>query len=450
MKHNSVRLDIPAELINLTPFNPLISKCEIKVCYVSDEPNRNKSIITKEVARDLANSLPGSPIVGYYNEVEKDFEGHNRSLTIKEGKLAFVDETRPYGFVDLGARVWFQKFLDDGINEREYLMTEGYLWTGQYPEVKRIFEEGNNHSMELDDDIIDAYWTKDINGKKQFFIINEAIISKLCILGNDEEPCFEGGQITAPKLQFSFEDSFKEQLFSMMNEIKTILSEGGAPMEDNKNIPVVEEPAVEEEVVETPVEETPAVEEPETAVEETVVEEPEVPAEEPEADPEPEVDADPVEEGAEPAADPEETPAVQYNLDEIPEYLELRQNYSDLETKYNLLVTDKAELEKSLTELTEFKLSVLRKDKEAMINSFYMLSDEDKKDCFDNIDTYSLDDIEAKLSIICVRKKVSFDLETEDKTDNQPTVYNLNSGDFEDESTPAWVKAVRSVAKDMK
>ena len=447
MRHSSIALNAPIEFINVKPLNPLISKCEIKVCYVGEDPNRNRSIITKEVAKDLANSLPGSPIVGYYNEINEDFEEHNRSLTIKDGRLAMIDDTRPYGFVDLGARVWFQKFLDDGVNEREYLMTEGYLWTGQYPEAKRIIESGNNHSMELDQNIIDAYWTKDVNGKKQFFIINEAIISKLCILGEKEEPCFEGSSITSPKLQFSFEDSFKEQLFSMMNEIKTILSEGGAPMEDNKNIPVVEEPAVEEEVVETPVVEEPAVEEPAAAVEEPVVEEPEVPAEEPVADPEPEADADPVEEEVEPAVEPEENPAVQYNLDEIPEYVELRQNYSDLETKYNLLVSDKAELEKSLAELTAFKLAAQRKDKEAMINSFYMLSDEDKKDCFDNIDTYSLDDIEAKLSIICVRNKVSFDLDEEKK--DEPTTYNLNSGEIDDDSIPAWIKAVRSVAKDM-
>jgi hypothetical protein len=71
-------------------------------------------------------------------------------------------------------------------------MTEGYLWTGQYPECSRIITQGNNQSMELDEKIIDARWTKDENGNKQFFIINEGIISKLCILGEDYEPCFEG------------------------------------------------------------------------------------------------------------------------------------------------------------------------------------------------------------------------------------------------------------------
>lgn len=162
--YNSIPIDMSIELINVKPLNPLISKCQIKVCYVGDEPNRNRSIITKETAYDLANSLPGSPIVGYYNEEEQDFEEHNRALEIKDGKIFLRDITRPYGFVDLNAKVWFQKFLDNGV-EHEYLVTEGYLWTGQYPEARRVIEKGNNQSMELDEKNIDAYWTKDKNGK---------------------------------------------------------------------------------------------------------------------------------------------------------------------------------------------------------------------------------------------------------------------------------------------
>ena len=68
-----------------------------------------------------------------------------------------------------------------------------------------------------------------------------------------------------------------------------------------------------------------------------------------------------------------------------------------------------------------------------------MLSDDDKKDVIDNIDKYSVDDIEAKLSVICVRNKVSFDLDENKET--KPTTYNLNNGEDDDESIPAWVKA---------
>lgn len=125
--HSSIKLNTPCEFINLTPINPLITKCQIKVCYVGEDPNRNGSVITKEVATEMANSLPGSPIVGYYNEETQDFEGHNAEMIMKDGEIIFKDTTKPYGFVDLNAKCWFQKFLDDGKDEREYLVTEGYL-----------------------------------------------------------------------------------------------------------------------------------------------------------------------------------------------------------------------------------------------------------------------------------------------------------------------------------
>ena len=209
--HKSIKLETPIEFINITPLNPLISKCQIKVCYVSDQPNRNRSIITKETAKQMANSLPGCPIVGYYNEGNGDFEEHNRVIDISNGKFEIKDTTKPYGFVDLNAKVWFQKFLDDDTVEREYMMTEGWLWTSQYPECQRIIDKGNNHSMELDEETLDATWTKDENNRPQFFIINEAVISKLCILGEECEPCFEGSSITAPTIQFSFEDGFNDE-----------------------------------------------------------------------------------------------------------------------------------------------------------------------------------------------------------------------------------------------
>jgi len=66
------------------------------------------------------------------------------------------------------------------------------LWDHVYPEAKRIITNGNNQSMELDENSLDASWSKDKNGKPEFFIINEALISKLCILGENSEPCFEG------------------------------------------------------------------------------------------------------------------------------------------------------------------------------------------------------------------------------------------------------------------
>lgn len=136
-----------------------------------------------------------------------------------------------------------------------------------------------------------------------------------------------------------------------------------------------------------------------------------------------------------------------YNLDEIQEYVELSSKYSDLETNYNAAQEKIADLEAQIGELTAFKKSIEKAEKEKMIDSFYMLSDDDKKDVIENIDTYSLDDIEAKLSIICVRNKVSFNLD--DDKNNGVTTYNLDGGVPADETVPAWIKALRSVASEM-
>ena len=502
--HTSVKLDCPVEFINITPLNPLISKCQIKVCYVSDEPNRNRSVITKEVAKKMANSLPGCPIVGFYNEEKGDFEEHNRVIDISNGKFEIKDTTRPYGFVDLGAKVWFQKFLDDGKDEREYMMTEGWLWTGQYPECKRIIDKGNNQSMELDKDTLNAAWSKSNNGKPQFFIINEAIISKLCTLGEANEPCFEGSNITAPTIQFAFEDGFKEQLSSMINELKDYLNKGGEKVftryaveigdalwealyshvegtygiesvcEDGEqkfavltadgkyyrlNFSISEENIVEFAAEAELLEEYTPAEEPQfsaEAIEEYAKKKNAKPADEEEEEedkdkkcpkcgkPASECHCDDDDEDEDDDDDKnkkKKDKKSKYNLEEVQEYVELSEKYSTLETEYSNAQSKIAELEAQVSELTTFKKGIEKAEKEKMIASFYMLSDEDKKDVIDNIDTYSLDDIEAKLSIICVRNKVSFNLE-DDNSKDDPTVFSLNGNPCE-ENVPAWVKALR-------
>ena len=138
---------------------------------------------------------------------------------------------------------------------------------------------------------------------------------------------------------------------------------------------------------------------------------------------------------------------AKYTLEEIPEYVELSTQYSELKEKYDALVAEKATQDATMAELVEFKKVAERKDKQEMINKFYMLSDDDKKDVVANIDTYSLDDIEAKLSIICVRNKVSFDLDDDKTPGTDPMTYNLNGGSLEDDATPAWIKAVMATAK---
>ena len=135
--------------------------------------------------------------------------------------------------------------------------------------------------------------------------------------------------------------------------------------------------------------------------------------------------------------------ATAYTLEEIPEYVELQANYSKLSA-------DLVALQTELEPLRVFKASAEKKEKNALIESFYMLSENDKSDVIANIDTYSLDDIEAKLSIICVRNKVNFNLDEGKETGapKDPTVYKLDGNDSSD-NAPAWIKAVRNTAKQL-
>ena len=95
-------IDSP-EFINITNISPLISRCEIKVLYVGQ--NRNNSFITKEVASEMAQTLPGCPIVGYYIDKKEDFGDHGEQVIIDGEGVKFNTLTKPYGFVDLNSKV---------------------------------------------------------------------------------------------------------------------------------------------------------------------------------------------------------------------------------------------------------------------------------------------------------------------------------------------------------
>ena len=239
------------EFIHITSISPLISKCEIKVMYVG--ANRNMSYISKDVATQMAQTLPGTPIVGYYSENAEDFRDHGDQIVVDGDGIKFNCLTKPYGFVPLETKVWFQEFedTDEFGNKilREYLMCEGYLWTEQYKEAQRVINEGRPHSMELDDETLKGHWSTDNNRGIDFFIINDAIFSKLCILGEDVEPCFEGSSVTAPEVSSSFtlkEDEFKSTLFTMMKELKeltySLQNKGGNSMDElNANVQTPED-----------------------------------------------------------------------------------------------------------------------------------------------------------------------------------------------------------------
>lgn len=515
-------IDSP-EFINLEPvdINPLMSKCDIKVLYVGQ--NRNRSCITKEVATQMSKTLRGCPIAGYYIENKEDFGDHGDQVIIDGEGVKFNKLTKPYGFVAPDAKVWFQFFEDtDEFGNtciREYLMTTGFLWTGQFEECKRVLENNNPQSMELDEKSLRGYWSTDTNRGVDFFIINDAIFSELCILGDDVEPCFEGASVSEPILssQFSKDDNFAKSLFTMMQELRFALSnnEGGKGMKkefqkdsenqntvtqfeeaggdastdaavadasaDNGEAQVVaEDPAavsdvaaVEPEVSADPsvdIEGTPTVVDGVTlndTDENVIADITKTEAEKPEGEkyaPEGETTAQAVvndgatnvpssvlensfkkEEDDKDKDEKSNKEKTEENIEDEEKDEKEKKKFS-LEDQLSELQNQFAALKAENEALSAFKQKVENEEKDALIASFCMLSDEDKKEVIENKEKYTLKEIKAELSMICVDKKVDFSLFNNTETAKEtaaPVTFNLNS--HQASNLPAWLKAVEDL-----
>ena len=81
-------------------------------------------------------------------------------------------------------------------------------------------------------------------------------------------------------------------------------------------------------------------------------------------------------------------------------------------------------------ELRDFKLNVENEQKDALINSYYMLSEEDKREIMEHKSEFTLDEIKAKLAVIYVEKNVDFST-----LDGQPEVEMQEKVEEEDPIT---------------
>ena len=442
--HQSVATIDSPEFLNLQPLdlNPLMSKCEIKVLYVG--ANRNQTFITEEVAAEIGKTLRGAPIVGYYRDSKEDFTDHGEKVIIDDEGIKFECQTVPYGFVAPDAEVWFQNFED--YNEKgesvthKYLMTTGYLWTGQFPESSLPVNQGRPQSMEFQKESVKGRWETNYDNGMDFFIINDAIIQKICILGDDVEPCFEGASVTAPSVssKFTLDDNFKNTLYSMMQDLKNALNEGRQQMENL-------EKTVTPEIEEAAVEYTQAAEEAVSEVNNTT-EDTSAPADYVKKDQEEKKEKESKDDGGEGAAADEDSNKESDDSDDKDddddEDKKGAKKYELLEEELNSLKESYSVLQSQYQELVNFKREIDNQKKDALIAEFYMLSDEDKADVIQNKEKYTLDEIKAKLSVICFDKKISFTLnkEVEDKEEEVIT-YSLNNN--EDSNLPDWVKAVK-------
>ena len=371
---------------NLVPLNnSALSKARLKIFYKG--MNRNGSYINEEIAEKLISTLPGTPVVGYYDSDKDDFLGH-----------VSPESNRAYGFVPEEMNFKWEMFLDPDCVYRTYACTDIILWTGRYPIASKIV--GKSHSMELNPDTVEGEWVE--HDDDFYFEFTNAEFFGLCVLGEEYEPCFEGSsfyELHQQENNASISKDLKE-MFSLYKSTIDSAEEnptGGQEMEDEKLKPQdLNNDSVEEEIKEQ---------------EEEVKEEENKPSETEE------VKDESSEEGKEEETDEEEKEEEQEEQKEEEEESEETDEPEEEEEEkeevdFNSALAEKdktiATLEAELKELREYKKAKVNEEKEEVLNTYSnKLTEEEIADFRNKIEDYS-SAVELKKDIaVCLLDKQS-------------------------------------------
>lgn len=374
---------------NLVPLNnSALSKARLKIFYKG--MNRNGSYINEEIAEKLISTLPGTPVVGYYDSDKDDFLGH-----------VSPESNRAYGFVPEEMNFRWEMFLDpDGVY-RTYACTDIILWTGRYPIASKIV--GKSHSMELNPDTVEGEWVE--HDDEYYFEFTNAEFFGLCVLGEEYEPCFEGSsfyELHQQENNASISKDLKE-MFSLYKSTIDSAEEnptGGQEMEDEKLKPQdLDNDSVEEEVKDQEEE----VEEEENKPSETE----EVKDESSEEGEEEETDEEKKEEEQEEPEQEEKNEEEESEETDEPEEEEEKE-----EVDFNSALAEKdktiATLEAELKELREYKKAKVNEEKEEVLNTYSnKLTEEEIADFRNKIEDYN-SAVELKKDIaVCLLDKQS-------------------------------------------
>lgn len=178
---------------------------KVKIYIAHTGENLNKSIFSREVLENMIPSLSHIPILGLISEKDngdKDFRGHEKNLSLEDGKFKIKFNTHAYGFVPEDNNAHFE--ITGG---KEWLVTDGYLWT-RFIDAIELFNDASGskgQSMEVGD--VEGY--TDNRGR---LVFTNAVFTGLCILGDDVPPAMTGSTVSTVFSKQDFKSSFEEML----------------------------------------------------------------------------------------------------------------------------------------------------------------------------------------------------------------------------------------------
>lgn len=360
---------------------------KVKIWVAHTGENLNATAFSRESLLKLSETLPYTPIVGYVKKDEngEDFLGHEREITIDRDGMTIEYLGVPYGFVPETPNEKIE--LREG---KEWLTTEGYLWT-KFDKTLNIFDNANGRkSQSMEIEALDGY--TDENG---VYNIEDSVFSALCILGEGVRPAMQGSTI-----EFFEADSLRSEIANMFKEFteeSKDVEEGGAELDlENKKDELTEEevqPQVEEQFTE------------EDAKESEVVAEEEFKAEDEESKAKEESDeeefkaeeTEPNEENKEEESFADEDEPAETDDDEV----ELKQRIAELEEENADL---KQEIEGLRSQNDEFSL----KEKQEKLKSYSdKLSEDSYKALQEQLDNFTVIELEKEIGYTIFKESES-------------------------------------------
>lgn len=175
-------LEIPNSNFNLAYKNDLITHVKLRVFYQG--LTKDRRLFTEEFSNRLLNSLPQTPVVGYWDNETEDFVGHNHTQFI-------------YGYVPENAKFGFEIDPDGS----KWAVTEIVLFTGRGDNIGKVAQKiiGKKHSLELDSASMKYSVKRNTDGQMQHIELQEATFVGLSVLGDNQTPAFEGSAFFTDK-----------------------------------------------------------------------------------------------------------------------------------------------------------------------------------------------------------------------------------------------------------
>lgn len=188
--------------------NGKFTKAKLKVFYVGETSDHR--LFTPEFSDKLLESLPYTPVVGFYDTEDEDFRGHNETQYI-------------YGVVPENP------IISEEVDEagRKFKVTDVYLYTERQDNIGEVASKivGKQHSLELNPNTVKYVVHRDAFGYFKNIEFTEGELVGLSVLGDDEHPAFSGSSFFSEDTNQSVFEQMRDSLEQYIQFLKN--NEGG-------------------------------------------------------------------------------------------------------------------------------------------------------------------------------------------------------------------------------